>query len=33
MIEMENLTSTYVKILLLEAVIVGALWWFGRAYS
>jgi hypothetical protein len=30
---MENLTGTYVKIMLLEAVIVVALWWFGRAYS
>jgi hypothetical protein len=30
---MENLTGTYVKIMLLEAAIVVALWWFGRAYS
>lgn len=30
---MENLTGTYVKIMLLEAAIVVALWWFGRTYS
>lgn len=30
---MENLTSTYVKIMLLEAAIVVALWWFGHTYS
>ena len=30
---MENLSATYVKIMLLEAVIIIALWWFGRAYS
>jgi hypothetical protein len=30
---MENLNAGYVKILLLEAAIIVALWWFGRAYS
>lgn len=30
---MSDLTGTYVKILLLQAVIVAALWWLGRAYS
>lgn len=30
---MENLTNTYVKIVLLEVVLIVALWWFGRAYS
>lgn len=30
---MENLSATYVKIMLLEAAIIVALWWFGRTYS
>jgi hypothetical protein len=30
---MEDLRSSYVKILVLEAAIVAALWWFGRVYS
>jgi hypothetical protein len=30
---MENLTTTYVRIMLLEALIIIALWWFGRAYA
>ena len=30
---MENLTGAYVRIMLLEAVIVVALWWFGRMFS
>lgn len=30
---MENLSGTYVKIMLLEAAIIVALWWFGRTYS
>ena len=30
---MENLTRSYVRIMLLEAVIVVALWWFGRTFS
>jgi len=30
---MEDLTATYIRIMLLEAAIVFALWWFGRAYS
>ena len=30
---MENLTATYVRILLIEAVIVIGLWWFGHAWS
>jgi hypothetical protein len=30
---MENLTATYVKIMLLEAAIIVGLWLFGRAYS
>ena len=30
---MEDLTSTYVRILALEVVIVVLLWLFGRLYS
>jgi hypothetical protein len=30
---MEDLSATYVKILLLEAVIIIGLWLFGRMYS
>jgi hypothetical protein len=30
---MEDLSATYVKILLLEAVIILGLWLFGRMYS
>jgi len=30
---MEDLSATYVKILLLEAAIILALWLFGRMYS
>jgi hypothetical protein len=30
---MENLTATYVKIMLLEAAIIVGLWLFGRVYS
>jgi hypothetical protein len=30
---MEDLRSAYVRILVLEAVIVAALWWFGRVHS
>ncbi len=30
---MENLSGTYVKIMLLEVAIIVALWWFGRVYS
>jgi hypothetical protein len=30
---MENLNSTFVKIMILEAAIIVALWMFGRAFS
>jgi hypothetical protein len=30
---MENLTTTYVKIVLLEAMIIVLLWVFGRVYA
>jgi hypothetical protein len=30
---MEDLSATYVKILVLEAVIILGLWLFGRMYS
>ena len=30
---MEDLSATYVKILLLQAVIIFGLWLFGRLYS
>jgi len=30
---MEDLSATYVKILLLEVVIILGLWLFGRMYS
>ena len=30
---MENLTATYVKIMLIEAAIIVGLWLFGRVYS
>lgn len=30
---MEDLRSSYVKIVVIEAVIILALWWFGRLYS
>jgi hypothetical protein len=26
------MTSTYVQVLVLEAVIIAALWWFGRLF-
>jgi hypothetical protein len=29
----KDMTGTYVKVLMLEAVIVTALWLFGRAFS
>lgn len=28
-----HLSRTFIQVLLLEAVIVAALWWFGRVYS
>jgi hypothetical protein len=31
--EDQPLTSTYVKVLVLEAVIITALWWIGRLFS
>ena len=30
---MEDLRRSYVKIVVIEAVIILALWWFGRVYS
>jgi hypothetical protein len=27
-----RMTSTYVQVLVLEAVIIAALWWFGRLF-
>jgi hypothetical protein len=30
---MEDLRRSYVKILVIEAVIILALWWFGQRYS
>jgi hypothetical protein len=30
---MENLTTAYVKIVLLEAMIIVLLWVFGRVYA
>ena len=27
------MTATYVKVLIVEAVILGALWFFGRMFS
>ncbi len=30
---MEDLRGSYVKIIVLEAIILAALWWFGRTYS
>ncbi len=32
-VHMEDLRGSYVKIVVLEAVILAALWWFGRMYS
>jgi len=28
-----NMTSTYVRVVILEAVIIAALWMLGRAFS
>lgn len=30
---MEDLRSSYIKIVAIEAAIILALWWFGRLYS
>ena len=30
---MTSMTTTYVRVLVLEAVIIGLLWVFGRAFA
>ncbi len=31
--EMSTMTSTYIRVLVLEAVIIAALWIFGRMFA